>query len=216
MRLGIACLTACMLSTPALAQDGMRQLGAHVHGAAQLAVAADSDGTVLAELTTPAYNLYVFEHAPETAEERAVVNEAARTLSGPSMIALSRAANCTLTGTQVGGGNVAPAHDHDHEHEHDDDHEAAHDHHDEHDHAAHDHGDGEHSHAADDQAGHGHADVVVSWTFHCARPARLSDVDVSGLFDAFPQFETLEVQYFDGARAAAQDLTAARPVLSLD
>ena len=38
MRLGIACLTACMLSTPALAQDGMRQLGAHVHGAAQLAV----------------------------------------------------------------------------------------------------------------------------------------------------------------------------------
>ena len=235
MRLGIACLTACMLSTPALAQDGMRQLGAHVHGAAQLAVAADSDGTVLAELTTPAYNLYVFEHAPETAEERAVVNEAARTLSGPSMIALSRAANCTLTGTQVGGGNVAPAHDHDHEHEHehehehDDHHEAAHDHHDEHDHdhgehhdhdaqdhAAHDHGDGEHSHAADDQAGHGHADVVVSWTFHCARPARLSDVDVSGLFDAFPQFETLEVQYFDGARAAAQDLTAARPVLSLD
>tara|TARA_Y100001933_G_scaffold78215_1_gene79374 strand:+ start:147 stop:323 length:177 start_codon:yes stop_codon:yes gene_type:complete len=58
--------------------------------------------------------------------------------------------------------------------------------------------------------------VVVSWTFECARPARLSEVDLSGLFAAFPQFETLEVQYFDGARAAARDLTPARPVLTLD
>lgn len=236
MRLGIACLTACMLSTPALAQDGMRQLGAHVHGAAQLAIAADSDGAVLAELTTPAYNLYVFEHAPETDEERAVVNEAARTLSGPSMLVLSRAANCTLTGTQVGGGpGVAAPHDHDHEHEHEHEHEDHHDadrddqdahdhdhdtdghhHGDDHDHEAHDHGNGEHTHDHDDDAGHGHADVVVSWTFDCARPARLSDVDLSGLFEAFPQFETLEVQYFDGARAAARDLTPARPVLQLD
>ena len=233
MRLGIACLTACLLSTPTLAQDGMRQLGAHVHGAAQLAIAADSDGAVLAELTTPAYNLYVFEHAPETAEQRAVVNDAARTLSGPSMIVLSEAANCTLTGTQVGGGDVAEPHDHDHdhdrehEHEHDDHHDAGHDHsdshdhehrreHDHHQHDAHDHGEDDHGHDHEDHAEHGHADVVVSWTFECANPARLSDVDVSGLFDAFAQFETLEVQYFDGSRAAAQDLTPARPVLSLD
>lgn len=223
MRLGIACFTACLLSTPALAQDGMRQLGAHVHGAAQLAIAADSDGAVLAELTTPAYNLYVFEHAPETAEQRAVVNDAARTLSGPSMIALSEAANCTLTGTQVGGGDVAEPHDHhhehEHEHEHDDHHNAGHHHsdaHDHHQHDAHDHGEDDHGHDHEDHADHGHADVVVSWTFECANPARLSDVDLSGLFDAFEQFETLEVQYFDGSRAAARDLTPARPVLSLD
>mgnify|MGYP002725652694 CR=1 FL=1 len=227
MRLGLACLTACLLSSPALAQDGMRQLGAHVHGAAQLAVAADSDGAVLAELTTPAYNLYVFEHAPETAADRAVVSEAARTLSGASMIALSGAANCTLTGTQVGGGpDVAADHDHEHEHEHEhehgDHHDADHDdqdHHHNEDHhheATHDHGEDEHTHAHDEDAGLGHADVVVSWTFECARPARLSEVDLSGLFAAFPQFETLEVQYFDGARAAARDLTPARPVLTLD
>lgn len=213
MRLGIACLTACLLSSTALAQsaDPMRQLGAHVHGAAQLAVAADPDGAVLAELTTPAFNLYVFEHAPETPEDQAVVAQAARTLASPSMIALSSAAQCTLTGTQVGGGPAEASndHDHDHEHEHEADHEpmhedasAPHDHHDDHGH--------------DDHASHGHADVVVSWTFDCARPDRLSEVDLSGLFEAFNPFETVEVQYFDGARAAAQDLNPARPVLRLD
>lgn len=211
MRLGIACLTACLLSSTALAQsaDPMRQLGAHVHGAAQLAVAADPDGAVLAELTTPAFNLYVFEHAPETLEDQAVVAQAARTLASPSMIALSSAAQCTLTGTQVGGGPAEASNDHDHEHEHEADHEpmhedasAPHDHHDDHGH--------------DDHASHGHADVVVSWTFDCARPERLAEVDLSGLFEAFNPFETVEVQYFDGARAAAQDLNPARPVLRLD
>lgn len=208
MRLGITCLTACLLSSTALAQsaDPMRQLGAHVHGAAQLAVAADADGAVLAELTTPAFNLYVFEHAPETPEDQAVVAQAARTLASPSMIALSSAAQCTLTGTQVGGGPAEASNDHDHHHEHETDHEHMHeDASDQHD---------DHSH--DDHTNHGHADVVVSWTFDCARPERLTEVDLSGLFEAFNPFETVEVQYFDGARAAAQDLTPARPVLRLD
>jgi ABC-type nickel/cobalt efflux system permease component RcnA len=128
MRFGFACLTACLLSSTALAQsaDPMRQLGAHVHGAAQLAVAADADGAVLAELTTPAFNLYVFEHAPETAEDRAVVAQAARTLAEPSMIGLSRAARCELTGTQVGGGPAEASDDHEHHHDHE--HEADHEH----------------------------------------------------------------------------------------
>lgn len=217
MRLGIACLTACFLSSPALAQnaDPMRQLGAHVHGAAQLAVAADPEGAVLAELTTPAFNLYVFEHTPETPEERAVVAQAARTLASSSMIALSGAAQCTLTQTQMGGGpaDASSEHHHDHEAEHEHMHEGEPAHPDHHDDDHHDHGDhGDH----DDHAGRGHADVVVSWTFECARPERLAEVDLSGLFEAFNQFETLEVQYFDGARAAAQDLSPARPVLRLD
>ena len=223
MRLGIACLTACFLSSPALAQnaDPMRQLGAHVHGAAQLAIAADPEGAVLAELTTPAFNLYVFEHTPETPEERAVVAQAARTLASSSMIALSSAAQCTLTQTQMGGGPADASDDHDHDHEADHEHmhegEPAHpDHHDDDHHDHGDHGDhGDHD-DHDDHAGRGHADVVVSWTFECARPERLSEVDLSGLFAAFNQFGTLEVQYFDGARAAAQDLSPARPVLRLD
>jgi len=206
MRLAIACLTACLLSTPALAQDGMRQLGAHVHGAAQLAIAADSDGAMLAELTTPAFNLFVFEHAPETDEERAVVAAAAQTLASDSMITFSRAAGCTLGETRISNGPDADAH-HDHEHDHGEE---------DHVHAegeAHDH---DHDHNHDHDGQDGHANIVVSWTFECARPARLSEVDLSGLFAAFDQFETLETSYFDGARAAAQDLTPARPVLSLD
>ena len=141
-----------------------------------------------------------------------MVAQAARTLASPSMIALSSAAQCTLTGTQVGGGPAEASNDHEHEHEADhepmhEDASAPHDHHDHHDHDDHSH---------DDHTNHGHADVVVSWTFACARPARLLEVALSGLFAAFPQFETLQVQYFDGARAAARDLTPARPVLTLD
>lgn len=204
MRLGLACLTACLLSTPALAQDGMRQLGAHVHGSAQLAIAADSDGAVLAELTTPAFNLFVFEHAPQTPEEHAVVSEAAQTLSSDAMIVFSRNAGCTLDETRISNGPDADgAHEHDHDHDGED----------------HVHAEGEaqdHDHNHDHDGAEGHANIVVSWTFECARPARLTEVDISGLFTAFPQFETLEVQYFDGARAAAQDLTPARPTLSLN
>jgi hypothetical protein len=58
--------------------------------------------------------------------------------------------------------------------------------------------------------------VVVNWTFQCAAPQRLDALDLSGLFAAFERLERVEVQYLDSDGAAAAQLTAENPRLSLD
>ena len=231
MTLRTALLAAVFIAAPATAQDTqMRQLGAHVHGAAQLAVAADESGEVIAELTSPAYNLYVFEHEPRNEAERAIVAEAARSLASPQMIGFTQSADCTLDDTQISGG-VSDHHgnDHDHEdhgHSHDDHHDhpehddhAHHDHHhDGHqhdDHHSHDEGH-EHEHDHAHSGSDGHADVIVSWSFTCAQPASIHSIDASGLFEAFNALETLDVQYFDSTRATAAELNRDSAVLRIN
>jgi hypothetical protein len=172
--------------------NGLRQLGAHVHGAAELIAAADPDGLVVAELSSPAYNLYGFEGAASPEQSDAVARANTR-LAEPGLVHFGEGAGCTLTDTSVLGApearDTAPhgetPHDHDHAHE--------------------DHG---------DEAGHG--DVTVSWSFQCSNPARIAALDLSGLFAAFERLERIEVQYLDAGRAAAQVLTPAGAVLALD
>lgn len=181
-----------------------RQLGAHVHGAAALIAAADADGLLVAELSSPAWNLYGFEGAPASSAQRTTIEEAAARLAAPGLVTVSGAARCTLAETIITGGpemnGDAAAHP---SHGHDDD---GHDDHDHNDHDDHD----------DADAGGGHDDVVVSWTFQCDRPDRLTALDLSGLFTAFGRLEQVEVQYLDAGGAAARTLTPGGPVLRLD
>ncbi len=227
---------SCLLAAAAAAQDEPRQLGAHVHGAADLAVAVDRDsGALLAELSGAAYNFYGFERAARTAEEQAAVDAATAQLRAGGLIAFPSAAGCNLVETTIEGGPGA-GHDHDdHGHAHEDDHGHSHDHdHDDHDHDDHghdDHGHDDHGHEHDhghdhdhdahgdhhgddhDHSEHNHSDVVVSWTFACAQPGAVNQVDAAGLFGAFAQLERLNAQFFDGVDAATDELTRERPVL---
>ncbi len=228
--LGAALVSVGAAPLSALAQDGaMRQLDAHVHGAARLAVAAEPDGAVVAELNSPAYNLYVFEHAPRTDAQRQVVADAAATLASAEMIGFSSPAGCTLIDAVIAGGpddadardpdthddHDPEAHAHEeHGHQNHEPHDHSGDHHDEHGHSEHDHGDEDH--ADHDSAASGHADVLVSWTYACTRTDAINQVNLGGLFDAFPAFETVETQFFDGERSAAADLTAQAPRLRID
>ncbi len=171
--------------------QGLRQLGAHVHGAAELIAAADPDGLVVAELSSPAYNLYGFEGAASPEQMDAVARTNTR-LAGPGLVSFGDSAGCALADTSLVGapeaGDTAPHGDaHDHGHAHDD------------------HG---------DEAGHG--DVTVSWSFQCDSPARIAALDLSGLFAAFENLERIDVQYLDAGRAAAQVLTPVGAVLDLD
>jgi len=237
-------ISASLLTAPALAQDGeLRQLGAHVHGVAQLAVAADASGAVLAELSSPAYNLYGFERAPQNDAERQQIRDAATALASADLITFSSRAGCTLTDTQITGGpddrpDAEGHEDHDHEHDsHGHDHDAhaheTHDHDDAHgheDHEAHDHehdhtdheheghSHDDHSHGDHDHAeyAHGHSDVVVSWSFTCSTPASITEVNLAGLFEAFAAFETVQTQFFDGDRATASDLTARNTIIRIN
>ncbi|XBQ17631.1 MAG: DUF2796 domain-containing protein [Oceanicaulis sp.] len=231
----LALAAALSLSTalPALAQDadGMRQLGAHVHGAAELLVAVNPDGTAVAELSGAAWNFFGFEGAIQTEAQRRTVADARARLTAGGLVTFSERAGCTLTDTVIMGAPEAGeaahdpdhdghghghdrAHDHDHEHGHDHD-ESDHDH--GHDHA-HEHGEHDHDHADHDHGDHDHGahnDVVVNWTFACDAPERIGHVDASGLFEGFGGLERLEIQYLDTRTATAGQLTPAAPRLGL-
>ncbi|MEO1039890.1 MAG: DUF2796 domain-containing protein [Pseudomonadota bacterium] len=174
---------------------GSVSLGAHVHGLAQLDVAADREGLLEAILMSAAYNLVGFERAPNNAEEAALVAEAHTALSGGALLAFNGEASCELVATNIEGGPSTEFAGEDHHH--DDDH--THDH-------AHGHSDNGHS--------HGEADFVITWTYDCASPAQLDTIEAAGLLSAFPAIETLELTYFDGEVAAADTLDAGSTRLS--
>ncbi|MEQ8404059.1 MAG: DUF2796 domain-containing protein [Oceanicaulis sp.] len=225
--LSAAALGALAAASASAQEDGMRQLGAHVHGAAELIAAADPNGLVVAELSSPAWNLYGFESAATSDEQKTLVETVRARLAEPGLVAFSQTAGCTLTETAVvGGPKAAENHDHDHHGDHDhghddhghDDHEHRDHGHDDHGHDHGDHGhDHEHDHDHDHEGdGHGHSDVVVNWTFQCETPARLRRLDLSGLFAAFDRLERVEVQYLDASGAAADQLTPADAALTLN
>jgi Protein of unknown function (DUF2796) len=74
------CILALFPAAIALADEAEhREHGPHVHGMAELNVALD--GNVLwIELNSPAMNIVGFEHAPQSAEQKAAVHDATETL----------------------------------------------------------------------------------------------------------------------------------------
>lgn len=188
--------------------DETRSAAAHVHGLAHLGLAVDGD-ILSVQLDSAFYNLVGFEHAPETAEQKLALAQAAAALADPAVwLGLPAAAGCTLTHSDLGalapwaGGDQAhddhaehAAHDdHDDHADHGDhDHHEADHHHDEagdeaHDEAAHDHDHGDHDHGDE---GHGHKDAHLTYELTCAEPAALDAADVT-LFANFPNLEEIE------------------------
>lgn len=205
-------------SSTAFAQEEMTQLGAHVHGVADLAMAMDpGTGELVMEMTGPAYNIYGFERAPQNEEEANRVDAAHAGLLRGDQFVFSDAAGCVWIDTEVTGGPIINGHDHGHDHgDHGHD-EHGHDEHshDDHDHEGHDHhGHGDHDHAHDE--GHGHSDMMVRWRFDCEGAAEFNSVDATVLFDVLPSLTTLNVQFFDGTRADADGLTRDRRSFVID
>ncbi|CAH7151451.1 Zinc-binding protein [Vibrio chagasii] len=163
------------VSTNVLANEEFRSHGAHVHGQVEVNIAQDGQ-ELLVEVTAPGADVVGFEHAPETAEQKKVFEQAIAQLNKPDELFSFNNANCTLkfksvSNTLESDHNEHEGHDHEgHDHaKHDhDDHEghdhAEHDHddHKDHDHAEHDHDDHkDHDHAEhdhDDHEGHDHHD----------------------------------------------------------
>lgn len=145
---------------------------AHVHGQARLAVAVDG-ATLTLLLESPTDSLAGFEHAPTTAAEHAAVDRMQATLEQADRLFLpTPAADCTLTRVALESLLLG---DEAHEgHEEGEDH-ADHDGHEDHD---------EHA---------GHADLDGSFTFECAHPERLRDLDVR-LFEAFPGLRVVDAE----------------------
>jgi len=179
------------------AEAEIRQVDAHVHGGASLAIAVDGN-SVTAELETPLYNLLGFEHTPETAEQKEAVEKAEKKLGEPNaLISFNAEAGCKAMPVK----SKTELFDHDEHHEDD------HAHHEKDDH---DHHDEEKDHDHDDHDDHedhsDHQDVIISYSFTCDAPQNLSRLKADVL-TAFPLMDELDVVYLGTNSQASFELT---------
>jgi len=155
---------------------------AHVHGQANLGVAIDGE-TLTLMLESPTDSLVGFEHAPGSDLERAAVARMKETLEQADKLFLpTAAAECRLASVELHSllldGEDGP--------------EPAH----------------EAGHEDDEHEGHeGHADLDGDFTFRCAHPEQLHDLEVR-LFDAFPRLKKVKVAVVAPQGQKAADLTA--------
>jgi hypothetical protein len=70
----------------------------------------------------------------------------------------------------------------------------------------------DHAHKEDHD---GHADFEISVEFNCKDAGRFETVDLSGLFQRFPGFEDIEVQWLTDQVQSSAELNAGNPVIRL-
>lgn len=193
---GIALVTAIN----GAAAEEKRSLGAHEHGHGTFNFAVEGK-EVLMELEVPGADIVGFEHAAESAADKAAVASAFAILEKPlELFILPTAAGCTVSDTEV---TLAGEDDHDtHAHEKDeahDDHkeEASHAHDDHKEEASEAHDDhkeeASHAHADhEDEASETHAEFHAVYALTCTAPAAITEVRF-GYFATFPRAEELDV-----------------------
>nr|VFJ72949.1 MAG: Protein of unknown function (DUF2796) [Candidatus Kentron sp. FW] len=196
---------------------------AHQHGVADLDIAF-SGQEIAMELHSPANNILGFEHTPKTdAEKQQLTASLSRLKKADSLFALPDTAGCELASVEIEHpfehGAEPEAKHHDGAHEHDDHHDegAGHDE----DHHGNHHGTGhkaghkaghesEHEHGHK-HAAHGeqetHADISVSYRYHCQRPGRIDGIEAQGLFEYFPGFEKLKARWIGERGQSAATIT---------
>ena len=230
----LAVVIGMTVSTNVLANEEFRSHSAHVHGQVEVNIAQDGQ-ELLVEVTAPGADVVGFEHAPETAEQKKVFEQAIAQLNKPDELFSFNNANCTLkfksvSNTLEGDHDEHEGHDHS-EHDHHDheghDH-AEHDHHDhkDHDHAEHDHDDhkghdhDEHDH--DDHEGHdhhdheghdhsegGHGEFTVEYHYQCSDVAKLDTVSTQW-FSKFSNTEKMTVNLLTDTAQVQEVLNAER------
>ncbi|MEO9496048.1 MAG: DUF2796 domain-containing protein [Vibrio splendidus] len=222
----LAVVIGMTVSTNVLANEEFRSHEAHVHGKVEVNIAQDGQ-ELLVEVTAPGADVVGFEHAPETAEQKKVFEQAIAQLNKPEELFGFNNASCTLKFKSVTN-TLEDDHDdhegHDHSEGEHDDHEghdhAEHDHddHKDHDHAEHDHDDHEgHDHAEhghDDHEGHdhsegGHGEFTVEYHYQCSDIAKLDTVSTQW-FSKFSNTKSMTVNLLTDSAQIQEVLNADR------
>ena len=158
-------------------------LGAHVHGAAELDVALEHAELDI-ELRSPAMNLVGFEHAPGSAADERKVADAHKQLEQPAaLFGLPASAGCELKTVELESPlfhSTAETAEHAHEH--------------------HDH---------DSQ----HSDIHARYSYDCANPEALPAIDLRKLFEVFPATEKVQAQLIGPNGQRGAQLTTEHPQL---
>lgn len=215
-----AILTTLLFAIPtgSYAED-FTSLSAHQHGHGFLSLALDNNQLFI-ELTAPAINLLGVEHRPTDAAASKLLQQKANYLKSLQWLRLSQNANCqvasvellspllategadTISGDgqqitdplwQTGEKTASEKHsaaDHDHQHETNHQPEAT----------AHDHASS-------------HSDLIVSASFRCTEPSKLSEVTVD-LWERSAQLNELSAQWILPKGQGAAELTKSSPTVN--
>ena len=177
--LGIAASLVSLCLTPAFAEGEKRELGAHEHGHSALNIAIEGDRIEM-ELIAPGADIVGFEHAAESEEDKAVVEQAETTLGNPlSLFTFSSDAGCSVESASV---EIEGEEHHD---EHADEAHAEEEHHE----------DGEHAEADHDvhESKASHNEFHAAYALTCSAPDALDGIDFTAFFDNFAGAEEIEV-----------------------
>nr|WP_102381363.1 DUF2796 domain-containing protein [Vibrio lentus]PMI60365.1 hypothetical protein BCU41_19770 [Vibrio lentus] len=209
----LAVVIGMTVSANVLANEEFRSHEAHVHGKVEVNIAQDGQ-ELLVEVTAPGADVVGFEHAPETAEQKKVFEQAIAQLNKPEELFGFNNAGCTLkfksvTNTLEGDHDDHKGHDHA-EHDHDDhkghDHaEHDHDDHKGHDHAEHDHDD----HEGHDHSEGGHGEFTVEYHYQCSDIEKLDTVNTQW-FSKFSNTKSMTVNLLTDSAQIQEVLNADR------
>ncbi|MCC4796181.1 zinc uptake protein ZrgA [Vibrio lentus] len=196
----LAVVIGMTVSTNVLANEEFRSHEAHVHGKVEVNIAQDGQ-ELLVEVTAPGADVVGFEHAPETAEQKKVFEQAIAQLNKPEELFGFNNAGCTLkfksvTNTLEGDHDDHEGHDHA-EHDHDD--------HKGHDHAEHDHDD----HEGHDHSEGGHGEFTVEYHYQCSNIAKLDTVNTQW-FSKFGNTKSMTVNLLTDSAQIQEILNAER------
>jgi uncharacterized protein DUF2796 len=169
------------------AHEDHREVGAHVHGAAQLNVAVD-EGTLIAEFISPAASIVGFEREAASVEEVTAVEDAVAALKTQERLFSFSGTDCSPTSIAVEAEGLLEEVD-----------EEAH---------------LEEEHAEDEHAEDGHAEFEAMYQFECVHPSDLSSIEL-GFFEVWPEIEEIEVIFLSEENQMAFELTASSPVIEV-
>lgn len=189
----------------ALAEEEHRELGAHVHGHGTLSIAVENTSVAM-ELEVPGMDIVGFEHAAESAEQKAAVAKAKSDLADPfALFAFPAAAGCSAKAVQVvleaehghgqehGGAKGDPVLSEEDDREHKDHAEAHDDGHDEHE---------------------GHNAFHATYSLDCAKPSNLTSISF-GYFKRFAGAQGLTVNVVTAKAQNSYEVSRDKPSLDL-
>jgi hypothetical protein len=175
--------------------DEHRESGAHEHGAATLTVAWSGNEMEI-ELDTPAFNLFGFEYEPSSAEDIQIVDDAVHDLESGDLLIVNVEAVCVLANA-----DISTAWDEEGAHADEADHDEE--------------GETHADEAAHEDEGETHSDVQAAVSLVCDSPDDIRSLDLSPLFDRFPNLAELDAQWISDTGQSGAELTAESPQLSL-
>lgn len=196
----LAVVIGMIVSTNVLANEEFRSHGAHVHGQVEVNIAQDGQ-ELLVEVTAPGADVVGFEHAPETTEQKKVLEQAIAQLNKPDELFSFNNASCTLKFKSVTN-SLEGAHD---EHKGHDHAEHGHDDHKDHDHAEHEHDD----HEGHDHSEGSHGEFTVEYHYQCSDVAKLDTVSTQW-FSKFSNTEKMTVNLLTDTAQIQEVLNADR------